>query len=116
MATHKVRSWKHLFQPMIDGIKTHDLRVDDREYKVGDFMQLQEYDIEAGAYTGREALFEITYITGRGSGQSPCAVSTAVLHPAYVILSVRKVVPPENSGWTVDLLRQQMDEMPRVTW
>lgn len=96
MATHKVRSWKHLFQPMLDGIKTHDLRVDDRNYKVGDFLHLQEYDIEAGAYTGREFLMEITYITGRALGQSPCAFSGAVLHPSYVILSVRKVNVPSN--------------------
>lgn len=114
MTTHVLRSWKHLFQPMIDGIKTHDLRVDDRDYKAGDFLHLQEYDVDAGEYTGREALFEVTYITGRGSGQSPCAVSTAVLHPAYVILSVRKVVPSSDASWTVELLRQQAEEQPRI--
>lgn len=91
MTTHTLRSWCHLFQPMLDGIKTHDLRVDDRNYQVGDILHLQEYDITKGDYTGRELKMEVTYITGRGKGQSPCAFSGAVLDPKYVILSVKKL-------------------------
>lgn len=76
---------------MLDGVKTHDLRIDDRNYQVGDILELREYDIDTGTYTGRGCHMEITYITGRGPGQSPCAFSGAVLHRDYVILSVRKV-------------------------
>lgn len=92
MAKHECRSWRHLFQPIKAGVKTHDLRIDDRNYQVGDTIWLREYDIEKGAYTGDEVTVEITYITGRGEGQSPCAFSSAVLHRDYVILSI-KVLP-----------------------
>lgn len=88
---HVLRSWPHLFQPMMKGVKTHDLRKDDRGYKVGDIILYREYDIAVGAYTGREQQFEVTYITGRNEGQSPCAVSSVVLDREYVILSIRKV-------------------------
>ena len=88
---HAVRSWSHLFQAMLDGVKTHDLRKDDRNYQVGDVILYREYDIVRGAYTGREQQVEVTYITGRGEGQSPCAVSSVVLDPEYVILSIRKI-------------------------
>lgn len=86
---HECRSWSHLFQPIIDGVKTHDLRIDDRNYRVGDLIHLREYDIAKGEYTGREAMVQITYITGRGEGQNPCAFSSAVLQRDYVILSIR---------------------------
>jgi Domain of unknown function (DUF3850) len=89
MTTHKVRSWKHLFAPMLAGVKTHDLRKNDRDYKVGDEMLMQEYEPATGLYTGREQLVQITYITGNGKHQNPCAVSSAVLQDGYVILSIR---------------------------
>lgn len=90
--THIVRSWMHLYQPMAAGLKTHDLRLNDRDYQVGDRLLMQEYDPAKGALTGQETLVEITYITGRGEGHSPCAVSSVVLHPDYVILSIRPVL------------------------
>jgi hypothetical protein len=89
MAHHTCRSWCHLFEPILTGAKTHDLRIDDRNYQVGDVLQLQEYDITSGSYTGRELNALVTYITGRGEGQHPCAFSSAVLHRDYVILSIK---------------------------
>ncbi len=91
MTEHTVRSWCHLYGPMMEGRKTHDLRKDDRNYKVGDTLKLEEYDITKGAYTGRWCRMKITYITGRGESQNPCAVSSAVLPPEYVILSVSRI-------------------------
>lgn len=88
---HECRSWVHLFTPILDGAKTHDLRIDDRNYRVGDRILLREYDISVGRYTGRKVTVEITYITGRNEGQCPCAFSSAVLPRDYVILSIRKV-------------------------
>lgn len=88
---HIVRSWTHLYQPMAAGLKTHDLRLNDRDYQVGDHMLMQEYDPATGTLTGQETLVEITYITGRADGCSPCAVSSVVLHPDYVILSIKRV-------------------------
>lgn len=92
MATeHHVRSWKHLFESMSDGRKTHDLRKNDRKYAVGDVLVLQEYDPALGSLTGRTCPMLITYITGRDEGHNPCALSSSVLPPDHVILSVRKL-------------------------
>ncbi len=88
MTTHYVKSWTFLFQPMLDGEKTHDIRIMDRDYKVGDTLVLQEYDWGAKKYTGRELNVKITYIT---SGDNPCAFSPSVLHPQFCVLSVSKV-------------------------
>lgn len=84
--THVLRSWTYLFQAMADGAKKHDLRNNDRGYKVGDILRLEEFNMALGNYTGRAASFRVTYITGRSA--VPCAVSSSVLAPDHVILSV----------------------------
>lgn len=76
-----------LFQPALDGRKTHDIRDGrERSYAVGDTLELQEFDPATGQYTGRAADFEVTYIT---SNATPCALSSVVLEPGYVLLSIK---------------------------
>ena len=87
MTTHSVKSWIKLFIPMLEGKKTHDLRVNDRNYQVGDILDLQEYDEKKQEYTGRSQKVEITYIT---SAENPCALSDVGLAENYVILSIKK--------------------------
>lgn len=86
---HTLRSWAYLYTAMVNGEKLHDLRINDRNYAVGDVCLLQEYDNTRGEYTGREALFRISYITGRAG--VPCAVSSSVLARDHVILSMQLV-------------------------
>lgn len=85
---HVVKSWTFLFEPMMRGDKSHDIRVMDRDYRIGDTLLMQEYDWGAKIYTGREVRREITYIT---SAECPCAFSHTVLHPQFCVLSVRPV-------------------------
>lgn len=84
---YEVKSWPSFFSAMVSGKKLHDMRDKrDRQYKVGDRMKLREYDPFNGVYTGREAVFEITYIT---SNDTPCAMSSAALDKNFCILSVK---------------------------
>jgi hypothetical protein len=86
---HQVKSWPKFFESTLAGVKTHDLRrLHDREYRVGDRMRSQEFDPETQAYTGRELVVEITYVT---SAEDPCALSEQAVDPNYCILSIRKV-------------------------
>lgn len=68
------------------GTRTHELRRNDRNYVVGDLLNLREFDPHVGAYSGRSASAEITSIT---SAAEPCAVSSEALHPDFCILSIR---------------------------
>ncbi len=86
---HKVKSWVHLYQAFIRGEKTHDMRVMDRNYQVGDFLILQEYDKQCERYTGRESKALITYITS--DEHVACAFSPTALMTGYAILSIRKL-------------------------
>lgn len=88
MTEHEVKSWKYLFEPIWDGRKTHDLRIMDRGYQVGDILNLKEYDTDTNTYTGRFIKAEITYITG--GEHVKCAFSPFVLLNEYGILSLRR--------------------------
>ena len=47
------KTWPDLFQHMLDGKKTTDLRLADFEIKEGDVLVLEEYDPKTRSYTGR---------------------------------------------------------------
>lgn len=91
---HELKSWVGLFEPIFVGAKTHDIRVLDRNYKVGQVCRLREYDPLTQAYTGREVLVRITYITSSVHGH--CAFSPFALHPASGVLSITKIGAAEN--------------------
>lgn len=47
------KTWPDLFQLMLDGKKTTDLRLADFEINEGDTLILEEYDPKTRSYTGR---------------------------------------------------------------
>ena len=62
MKTHELKTWPEFFQPVIDGIKTFEIRKDDRDFQEGHIVRLMEWEPETGKYTGRSAEFRIKYI------------------------------------------------------
>lgn len=92
---HRLKSWVGLFEPIAAGRKLYDLRVLDRDYRIGDACLLSEFDPLTRTYTGRDLLVEITYITsGTGQeGHQACAASPVALHPATGILGYRPIRP-----------------------
>lgn len=60
--THKLKTWPEVFQAVWDGLKTAEFRKDDRGFKVGHWLQLNEYDPESGMPTGRGVETVITHI------------------------------------------------------
>lgn len=91
---HELKSWVGLFEPILEGRKTHDVRVLDRDFQVGDICILKEWEPTKREYTGREVKVEITYITS--AQHQACAFSPFVLHPASGILSIKKISDEQN--------------------
>jgi hypothetical protein len=86
MTTHSLKSWPEFFEPLFAGIKTFELRNNDRKFKVGDLLVLKEYDDRKGVYTGREVKKFISYmIDGIGPG---CITPVKGLSRGYAILSL----------------------------
>lgn len=59
---HIVKIWPEHFEDVKSRSKRVEIRVDDRNYKVGDKMLLQEYLPDDGEYTGKEITVLITHI------------------------------------------------------
>jgi hypothetical protein len=60
---HDLKTRPAPFEAVLDGSKVHEVRVDDRDFAVGDALRLREYDPEAQRYLGRELLATVTHIT-----------------------------------------------------
>lgn len=60
--THELKTWPKAFQAVWYGKKAYELRKNDRDYQVGDYLHLREWDKENG-YSGRGLLVEVTYMS-----------------------------------------------------
>lgn len=77
--THELKIWGVFFNAVINGKKTFEIRKMDRDYKVGDYLHLREFNREAQKFTGREVRALITYIYA----------SDDYLAPGYAVLGMK---------------------------
>lgn len=92
MKTHDLKCWREPFQAVVDKRKTFEFRRDDRGFCVGDQLCLDEYDPSQPGnlgYTGRSAIFEVTYILHGGRFYVPTG---------YVVMSI---VPAAVDEWVL---------------
>lgn len=83
---HELKIYPEYFKAVTSGQKTFEVRRNDRDFQVGDFLALNEHDPQKG-YTGRCCIVEIAYILDtkmRIQGQThvvlaikPCCLNTA---------------------------------------
>lgn len=59
---HELKTIPEYFEAIIKGEKLFEIRKEDRGYKVGDLLALNEYDSIKNIYTGRSCLVYIDYI------------------------------------------------------
>lgn len=64
---HELKLLKEYFEDVLLGLKTFELRKNDRNYKVGDILVLREYDQIEEDYTGRKVKRVVTYILKGGN-------------------------------------------------
>lgn len=77
---HELRCWPEHYAPVDSGAKTVELRLNDRNYQVGDTLHLREYEPIERHYTGRASFYRVTHIVQGGPW----------LTPGYVAMSIRK--------------------------
>lgn len=59
---HHLKCWPVHFEELWSYRKTFELRLNDRDYHVGDKLHLQEWDKGTGKYSGREMWFTVTHL------------------------------------------------------
>lgn len=79
---HKLKVWLEYFSALQCGAKTFELRKNDRNFKVGDTLVLQEYDHVHDLFTGNTLEFKVTYVLTEATEFG--------LMPGYCILGLKK--------------------------
>lgn len=77
---HRLKTWSEFFVPLSSGKKTFEVRKNDREFKVGDVLILEEFDPEKNCHTGQNESFRVTYILPGGQFG---------IDPDFVVLAIK---------------------------
>jgi len=67
---HELKTIQPFFDEIINGRKTFEFRLNDRDFKAGDTVVLKEFNQEFNTYSGREVEGVITYVL-EGFGTIP---------------------------------------------
>lgn len=62
---HELKTIPQFFNRILEGTKSFECRVMDRDYQINDILKLQEFD-PATEYTGRSIAVIITYVLEGG--------------------------------------------------
>jgi uncharacterized protein YqfB (UPF0267 family) len=62
MKIHKLKTIPKFFNDILTGVKTFEVRYNDRDFKVGDLLVLREFDDVTLCYTGLFLYKNVTYI------------------------------------------------------
>lgn len=92
MTKHKLKLNSSYYDDSATGIKSFEIRKNDRNYKVGDVLELREWVWSAldgkGAYTGNVHWKIVTYILD----------DSEYLQDGYVCLGVSPIAEPQEDG------------------
>lgn len=78
---HELKADIYPFQFTLQGDKLFEFRKNDRQFHIGDFLLLKEYQKETNSYTGRIIFAQITYILLQGYNlpEGYCIMSIKIL-------------------------------------
>ena len=60
--THELKTWPQYFGAILAGVKTFEVRKNDRPFMESDYLLLREWDELSESYTGREKVMFVTYV------------------------------------------------------
>jgi len=77
---HELKTWPEYFNEVFMGHKTFEIRKNDRDFKKGDHLILNEWDNLTGTYSGRSLARTISYVFDGGQFG---------VEQGYVVLSIQ---------------------------
>ncbi|WGM47699.1 hypothetical protein KOAAANKH_02581 [Brevundimonas sp. NIBR10] len=87
--THELKTWPVPFDAVASGLKTWELRLNDRDYQVGDTLHLFRFDPDQARFTDGEIKGVVTWmLTGPAFG----------LPEGYCIMTLAAAPSPEAEG------------------
>jgi len=95
---HELKILNEYFEGVNEGLKTFEIRKNDRNFQVGDFLLLKEYTGEQ--FTGREILQQVTYMTNYEQKEG------------YVVMSIQSV--PISFGFYLNMSEKEKTVFKKV--
>lgn len=80
---HALKSWPDFFEAVRTGRKTFEVRLNDRDFRVGDRLQLNEFDPETEQYSGRAYAVDVVYLLDGNDDVIPRGIM-----PDYVVMGI----------------------------
>jgi len=80
--THNLKTINCFYVEIINGNKTFEIRKNDRDFKEGDLLVLQEVD-DGHNHTGRESKFRVTYILNSAQFEG--------IREGYVVMAIQGI-------------------------
>lgn len=81
---HALKTWPEFYQLTVDGLKPFEIRLDDRDYQIGDVLFMREWSKEKG-YSGRSSYWQIQYKLTRAPGLLPGYCLLGLFGPWHLI-------------------------------
>ena len=75
--SHDLKIDRQNFLDVVEGRKKSEVRINDRDFRVGDFLHLREFNSDSQEYSGKELIVKITHFFS----------DEIFLQPGYVVLS-----------------------------
>lgn len=80
---HSLKTWPPSFDAVLSGVKTCEVRRDDRGFNVGDTLILHEWEPSTRSFTGRSVARRVTHLVycdhRSGIGLGPAFVAMSVV-------------------------------------
>ena len=72
---HTLKCWPEFFAAVVEGRKRFEIRKNDRDFRVGDCLVLQEWNPATEQYTREMCSLRVTYLTSAFMGEGFVALS-----------------------------------------
>ena len=87
---HDLKLWPEYFDVVASGVKSFEVRKNDRKFAVGDELLLREWEPRTESYTGRVTRKRVTYMA-HGLGNVGVVGPIRGLSLGYVVLALGRV-------------------------
>lgn len=101
---HELKQESQYYNPVRDGVKTFEIRRNDRNFKIDDIIILREWS-PFGGYRGRYLLRKITYVLHGNYG----------LLEGFCCLSIRPLTKEEEANHAAGIIEQTSQDIPAIS-
>ncbi len=102
---HALKEHPQHFEDVLEGRKLFEVRKNDRDFRVGDLLALNEYDIYSG-FSGRCCLVYVDYILN----------DSEYCKDGYVIMAIKPCAVRQYGAPISDEYQGESYEVPLIAW